>query len=96
VIGPNQPGFSFNEITIRTNAPTQSGVYALYHDRWVYVGESENIRKRLLEHLRGDTPSVSRHAPTGFTFELAPASTRVARQDQLILQLAPLANQKLG
>jgi predicted GIY-YIG superfamily endonuclease len=94
-IAPNQQGFVFNDASIRMNAPAQSGVYALYRaDAWVYIGESENIRKRLLEHLNGvgDNAGILAARPTGFAFELWPAHQRVARQDALIAELRPIAN----
>ncbi len=95
MIGPNQPGFNFNDVSIRANAPALSGVYALYRaDAWVYIGESQNIQNRLLEHLNGvgDNLIILAARPTGFCFELHSALTRVARQDALIAQFHPLAN----
>ena len=91
MIGPSQPGHALSEASIRFNAPAQSGVYALYHATgWVYVGESQNIQNRLLEHMRDER--IMRHRPTGFCFELHPALTRVTRQDALIVALTPSAN----
>jgi len=87
----NKSGWTFNEATVKASAPAQSGVYALYKTNvWVYIGESQNIQNRLLEHLR-DTRIMS-HGPTGFSFELHPALSRVARQDALIAELSPTAN----
>lgn len=97
MIGPGQPGFGFNEATVLASAPQQSGVYALYNSNsWVYVGESENIQRRLLEHLRSDNLRISSARPTGFCFESVSSHQRVARQDVLIAQLGPLANQRFG
>jgi hypothetical protein len=83
MIAAGQPGFNFNQASIDANAPSQSGVYALYNHGWVYIGESNDIRRRLHEHL--NDPRIMRYQPTGFCFELA-------RQDALIAQLNPSAN----
>jgi hypothetical protein len=95
VIGPSQPGFTFSQTGINSNAPARSGVYALYRkDAWVYIGETKNIQNRLTEHLNGvgDNTDILGYGPTGFCFEEWPEHQRVARQDQLIAQLRPLAN----
>ena len=45
----NSTSYTFSQSSVVLNAPQQSGVYALYYKtRWVYVGESENIRAQLL------------------------------------------------
>lgn len=90
MIAPGAQGFALNDASIIANAPAQSGVYALYNNGWVYVGESNDIRRRLQEHMRDQR--IMQYRPTGFCFELAPAATRVARQDALIAQLNPSAN----
>lgn len=89
-IAPGASGFTFSAASVQANAPVASGVYALYHDGWVYVGESQDIRNRLQEHLRD--ARIMGFRPTGFCYELQPAAVRVARQDALIEQLRPLAN----
>ncbi len=54
MIGPGLPGFSFNRATILANAPTQSGVYAIYNpNNYIYFGEGKDIQARLLDHLNG-------------------------------------------
>lgn len=95
-ITPGATGFSFNEAGITGNAPNASGVYALYNTGWVYFGESNDIQRRLLEHLRNPGILVALAAPTGFVFELVPAQLRVGRQNELIRLYPPLCNQRLG
>lgn len=96
-IGPGQQGFAFNELSINISAPEASGVYALYRqDAWVYIGESKNIRNRLLEHLRIQGTCIAQNRPTGFQFELVQEWARVARQDELIAALSPICNQRFG
>lgn len=87
----NKSSHWLNEASVTQNAPAQSGVYALYtQHQWVYIGESQNIRNRLLEHLNDSR--IMAYKPTLFSFELHPAATRVARQDALIAELRPSAN----
>jgi hypothetical protein len=90
MIAPGASGHALNDASILTNAPAQSGVYALYNTGWVYIGESNDIQRRLQEHMRDQR--IMQHRPTGFTFELVGAASRVARQDALISQLSPIAN----
>jgi excinuclease UvrABC nuclease subunit len=90
-------GFTFDERTMATNAPNASGVYAIYSDRWLYVGESNDIQRRLLEHARTAGTCILRNQPRGFVFELwATEPQRVARQNTLIAQLRPGCNQMMG
>ena len=97
MIGPEHPSFSFTRESILANAPAASGVYAIYNPRvWIYVGETGDLKARLLEHLNGDNPCITRHAPTGFQLELCPAQQRLARQNAVILRLNPVCNRSLG
>src|SRR5260370_31457354 len=95
-IGPGQSGFHWNYASIVASAPTQSGVYAIYNQNWIYFGEGQDIRVRLLAHLNGDNPCITQAGPTRFMFELSPANQRVARQDQLIAGLGSLCNPRFG
>jgi hypothetical protein len=95
-IGPGLQGFVWSRESILANAPEQSGTYAIYNQAWIYFGEGESIRARLLAHWNGDNPCITRNQPTGFVFEILPARQRVTRQDALIVQFAPLCNQRLG
>jgi hypothetical protein len=92
----NSSSYLFVRDSITKNAPHASGVYGLFSSAWVYIGESEDIQKRLLEHLNGDNPCINRFAPTNFTYELSAAAMRVARQDQLIAEFHPSCNQRPG
>ena len=90
-------GFAFNETSVRAYAPALSGVYCLYGlNGTAYVGESGGIQARLLEHLRGGNFLIALAGPTLFAYELVPYDQRVARQDQLIRELRPSANLRLG
>mgnify|MGYP002641627872 CR=1 FL=1 len=89
--------YAFTSGSINVSAPEQSGVYAIFNsERWLYVGESNNIRRRLLEHFNENGTCLKRNAPTGFTCELQPAWSRVNRQNDLIVQLRPTCNRMFG
>jgi len=87
----------WNRGVILSSVPSASGVYAIWRPNvWIYVGETNDLQRRLLEHFDGDSPCITRAAPTGFGFELVQANTRVARQNALIPELRPTCNQILG
>lgn len=91
-------GFLFNRTSILANAPEASGVYALFNEGvWVYIGEAQNIKERLLQHLTNShNTDVTRANPQWFAYELVAAAYRVARQDVLIAGLRPTCNKRLG
>ena len=74
--------------------PNQYGVYGLFKTgNCIYVGKGD-IRSRLLDHLNGDNACITRHAPTHFVAAVtADADTR---ERQLILELGPVCNKRLG
>ena len=84
---------AFTWHSVKTNAPTASGVYGLSNAvRWIYVGESDDIQGELLKHLANPTSSDEATKPSGFTFELSSSGDRVSRQSELVLELAPVSN----
>ena len=83
----------FKALSVQRDAPPSSGVYGLSNAAgWIYIGESDNIKARLLEHLQGSDPTIHGSNPTGFSFELCHSYNRVARQNQLIVELHPICN----
>ena len=88
-------GYPFLRTEVLLKAPVRSGVYGLYTtERWIYVGEGEDMHARLLGHLNGDSWCITKNAPTDFIFELCPPEQRAERQNQLILELQPVCNQR--
>jgi hypothetical protein len=88
---------AFTAISIGKNAPPASGVYGLSDARqWIYVGETADIQAELLRHLRNPHAFLREHPPAGFTFELSGAGHRTNRQNQLIFELEPIGNRRLG
>jgi hypothetical protein len=85
-------GRVFTAVTIEREAPEASGVYGVSNSRrWLHIADSENIRASLMGYL-ADSAANSQDPPTGFSFELSPAYSRIARRDRLISELAPLQN----
>jgi len=92
----NQLPLVFTAMSVRKNAPALSGVYGLSSaQEWIYVGHSDNIQGELLQHLAETSSARQDVHPTGFTFELCPPETRVARQDRLVRELEPIGNSGL-
>src|SRR5882724_7822521 len=81
--------YRFQHESIVLKAPESSGVYGLYSALWIYVGEGDNIRGRLLEHLAGDNPCINHLEPSGFAFELVSPADRYRRKEELIKKLEP-------
>lgn len=85
----------FARWSIEALAPNQHGVYGLWNATvWLYVGRGD-IRQRLLDHLDGDNPYITRQRPTHFVAELIPGDAS-QREKQLIAELRPLCNQRFG
>lgn len=85
----------FNRANIEAIKPGLIGVYGLLKQgQWIYVGKGE-IRTRLLAHFNGDNPLITRMQPTHFVGEILKIDPS-SREKQLILELAPVCNQKVG
>lgn len=80
----------FSRESIHKNAPAASGVYGLSNARrWLFIGETDNIRASLLEHLSEPAPKEPDREPVGYSFESVGPADRVARQQYLIGELSP-------
>lgn len=86
--------YKWDRESVIAKAPEASGVYGLYNAIWIYVGEADNIRARLLEHLAGDNPCINHYGPSGFAFELVPAQVRHERYRELARQAEPICDRK--
>lgn len=85
---------AFNRDNILALTPGRMGVYGLFAGKqWVYVGRGD-IRQRLLDHINGDNPCITRNAPTLWVFEVT--GNHEAREKDLIRELSPLCNQRVG
>ena len=86
---------SFSTSSIRSNAPSASGVYGITSAReWIYIGETDNIQAALLSHLRASDTSIMERQPTGFVFEVCDSGRRPGRLDRLVLEFEPSCNRQ--
>jgi len=91
---PPQTSRVFNRVNVEAFSTNQLGVYGLFRqNQWVYIGKGD-IRQRLLAHLNGDNPCITREQPTHWVYELT--SNIDARERQLITEFSPLCNQRVG
>ena len=91
---PQQTPRVFTQVIIEELNPNQTGVYGIYRDgAWIYVGRGD-IRARLLAHLNGDNPRITKEKPTAYVTEVTPNDE--TREKALIVELDPIANRKVG
>jgi len=85
---------NFTPDAVETYAPGMSGVYGISNaSEWIYIGETDNIRGSLLDHLREINTRLTKRQPTGFVFELCEEEQRSSRQHRLIGEYHPVCNQ---
>jgi len=85
----------YNRANVEALNANQIGVYGLFKNgRWIYVGKGD-IRERLLAHLNGDNACITREHPTSWVDELTSGDPS-AREKQLIIELNPSCNQRVG
>ena len=91
---PKQAGRPFTQADVESLKQNQRGVYGLYRPGvWIYIGKG-NLRLRLLDHLYGDNPCITREGPTHWVGELT--TNMDARERQLILEFDPICNRRVG
>lgn len=84
---------TFSASSINRYAPSAPGVYGLSNARgWIIVGETDDIKARLFQHLQEGEASLSGQVPKGFSFELVAGNGRASRQQYLIEELQPMCN----
>ncbi len=85
----------FTRWSVEALTPNQHGIYGLYNTTaWLYVGRGD-IRQRLLDHLNGDNPCITRQRPTHFVAEVI-AGDASQREKQLIEELGSFCNRRVG
>ena len=78
---------------VSQKAPDASGIYTIYSAaRWIYIGESDDIRRSLFLHLNEATPCMDRFGPLSFSFELVAGVERRARCEALVAAMEPECN----
>ncbi len=91
----NQVPGLFTRSAIDSLDSDQIGVYGIFRsNQWIYVGKGD-IRKRLLDHLLGDNPLILKNNPTHWVAEVLSQDPSL-REKQLIMELDPCCNQRVG
>ncbi len=91
---PSQTARPFTRNGIEALAPGQRGVYGIYKSNlWIYVGKGD-LRANLLAHFNGDNPDIIKYGPTYFVTEVT--ANLDNREKQLIVELSPVANKRVG
>ena len=87
---------AFSSLSVRAHAPVASGVYGISNShKWIYIGETDNIQERLLEHLSEIGTGIKAHVPTGFTYEMCGWQVRTGRHGRLVREYNPICNREL-
>ena len=85
---------AFTRENVEAITPGQIGVYGLFKAGvWIYIGRGD-IRTRLLSHLNGDNPCITRQGATHWVDEVT--SDDVNREVQLLGEIATTCNQRVG
>jgi len=72
-------------------APHASGLYTIYSPkRWVYVGDSDDIRQSLYQLLNDSPEWMDRFGPLSFSFERLPRAARAAAGKAMVEELNPV------
>lgn len=91
----NTDGYKFDLLHVMALAPSLSGVYGLRNsERWIHIGETENIQQRLTKHLLENISPIKTWGPLSFSFEPVPEWERVQRWSQLMSELCPACGQE--
>ncbi len=93
---PQQTSRFFSKRDIESLNANQMGVYGIFNqNQWIYVGKGD-IKTRLLAHINGDNPLILKYNPAYWVAEVCSDPQMSIREKQLILELKPLCNQKVG
>ena len=91
---PEQKSRPFTRTNVESLKPNQLGCYGLFHENsWVYVGKGD-IRERLLRHLSGDNPLITRSNPTHWVDVVTDDYDN--EEKRLIVELNPACNRRVG
>jgi excinuclease UvrABC nuclease subunit len=86
---------AFSNVSIRAHAPSAPGVYGISNARrWIFIGETDNIRERLLEHLTDTSAGIKFYIPTGFSFQVCDSRIKAERHSRLLAQYDPIYNRE--
>jgi hypothetical protein len=76
---------SWSRGSILMNVPNASGVYLIWNTNGcIYVGETHDLQRRLLDHHDHPTPCMLKQGPpTAFGFEVCSIETRTRKHSSL-------------
>ena len=73
--------FPYTAQAIALNTPSKSGVYVIWRtDTTIYVGESNDLARRLLAHQKAQSTCINNEMPTTCGFELVACAALVRRE----------------
>lgn len=85
----------YSPVDVQSLNLNQNGVYGLFKSGlWIYIGKGD-IRKRLLDHLNGDNPLITKFGPTHWVGEVITGDPSL-REKQLIIECQPICNKRIG
>ncbi|HEY7190967.1 MAG TPA: GIY-YIG nuclease family protein [Vicinamibacterales bacterium] len=93
-IFPGQPTVPLDSVGVAL-APSEAGVYAICgaDGRYLYFGETNDVRRRLTEHIDDVNSCVHRAGGVFFAYEIYPSyGIRLARRNKLIATYLPPCN----
>ena len=96
---PKQEPREFTQAGIEALDPSQKGCYGVFQQTqqgraWIYVGKTDDLRKRLLEHFGGDNACINKYTPTHFVGTVT--DDNEAQEKALIVELDPECNKRVG
>lgn len=87
---------AWNRLEIVNINKGQRGIYGIYNsDQWIYIGKSDDLQARLLEHydkISDQSGCIWKNKPTGFLAKLASTSTIDNEELDLIRYYNPTCN----
>ena len=96
MIFPPVAHYVYTEEDVGIFASNQEGIYGLLKNEiFVYIGRGK-IKDRLLAHLNGDNPCITRQSPTHFAFFFPPPFQIDQTEKELIVQFDPPCNKRAG
>jgi excinuclease UvrABC nuclease subunit len=87
----NQNVYPMTPASLQSKAPLKEGVYGIRSgDRWLYVGQSEDLRRRLIELFQDRSNPIHKYPNLEFLCEVTPMGED--RMRQLLIEFRPLCN----
>ena len=81
----NSATYVFTHRAVLEKAPKTSGVYSIFNsNRWVQVGESDDIQQSLFDLLNEPNPCLQRFSSLSFSFTPAPPAERAAQLEMMV------------